>query len=379
MNVFISWSGERSKCLAEVLRHWLKQLINALDPWISVADIGNGTRWRDHVAARLKTSDIGIICLTPGNLRSEWLLFEAGALSKAIETAYVCPLLIDLEPSDISGPLAQFQATRANREEIKKLVWTINSALGLNARPDHELLEAFEVWWPKLEFQLKHLPPETDASRPHRPDRELLEEILATVRDQSRSPAPMPSPETKSEASLDSDSFEMNLCRALDQLPGVARAKVEAFPDYYGVKIEAEPSLATNPKFFKFSWDTEPLNSTGERAIDKVAAHIAELRSDRAARQTSYANEDTPDLARFRKELLNELRRRKLRFSADVVERCRMEIVENRLVLRTAKLHLLSVRDSQFQSIALRVYQALFDRVPALDVEQITMAAPVQE
>src|SRR6185437_15204816 len=105
MDVFISWSGNRSKSLAEALRKWLKEVINAVDPWLSVADIEKGARWRDCVASRLKTSDMGIICVTPGNLKSEWLLFEAGALSKAMDTAHVCPLLIGLEPSDVSGPL----------------------------------------------------------------------------------------------------------------------------------------------------------------------------------------------------------------------------------------------------------------------------------
>ena len=170
MNVFISWPGERSKHVAEALRQWLKHVINALDPWISVADIGNGMRWRDHVAARLKASDVGIICLTPENLRSEWLLFEAGALSKAIDTSYVCPLLIGLEPSDITGPLAQFQATRANRQEIRKLLLTINSALGQNARPDNELEEAFDVFWPKLEEKFPKRPhPPAAAPRPRNP------------------------------------------------------------------------------------------------------------------------------------------------------------------------------------------------------------------
>jgi hypothetical protein len=187
MNVFISWSGDRSKGIAEALRKWLKQVINALDPWLSVADIEKGARWRDEVASRLKNSDMGIICLTPGNLQSAWLLFEAGALSKAMDTARVCPLLIDLEPADVSGPLAQFQATRATKNEVRALVRTINSSLPVDARRgEAELEEAFDVWWPKLDEQLKLLPIETSPPQPKRPEREILEEILELVRDQNR-------------------------------------------------------------------------------------------------------------------------------------------------------------------------------------------------
>jgi hypothetical protein len=39
VEVFISWSGERSKCVAEALRNWIPKIINAVLPWLSSADI----------------------------------------------------------------------------------------------------------------------------------------------------------------------------------------------------------------------------------------------------------------------------------------------------------------------------------------------------
>ena len=59
------------------------------------------------MAARLAAAKAGIICVTPSNLEAPWILFEAGALSKTLENTFVCPLLIGLEPADVSGPLAQ--------------------------------------------------------------------------------------------------------------------------------------------------------------------------------------------------------------------------------------------------------------------------------
>lgn len=35
-------------------------------------------------------------------------MFEAGALTKSLTVARVCPLLFGVEPSDIKGPLVQF-------------------------------------------------------------------------------------------------------------------------------------------------------------------------------------------------------------------------------------------------------------------------------
>jgi len=194
MEIFISWSGERSRQAAEALRNWLPKVINAVKPWISSSDIDKGARWSTDVATRLETAKIGIICLTPSNLHEDWILFEAGALSKTLRNTFVCPVLIDLKQADVTGPLAQFQSTRANKEEILRLVKTINTALGEQALSENHLEEAFEVWWPRLEDQFKTLPPEKVTSSPQRSDRELLEEILEAVRNQNRLTQPTMEP-----------------------------------------------------------------------------------------------------------------------------------------------------------------------------------------
>jgi hypothetical protein len=186
MEVFISWSGERSRAAAEALRSWLPKIINAIKPWLSSADIDKGARWSADVASRLETAKAGIICLTPSNLHSEWILFEAGALSKTLQNTFVCPFLIGLEPSDVKPPLSQFQATKAHKHDVLKLLKTLNSALGENALAESHIEEAFDLWWPKLESRLKDLPSEDAKAKAHRPDRELLEELLSLVRNQAR-------------------------------------------------------------------------------------------------------------------------------------------------------------------------------------------------
>jgi len=182
MDVFISWSGDRSKALAEALRGWLPKIINAVKPWLSCADIDKGTRWGIDVASNLQAAKVGIICLTPENVHADWILFEAGALSKTLANTFVCPLLIDIEPSDLSGPLAQFQVTRATEGEIKSLVHTINRALGDDALPSSQIDEVVETFWPKLKAVLETLPADGSEKRPIREEREMLEEILDLLR-----------------------------------------------------------------------------------------------------------------------------------------------------------------------------------------------------
>src|SRR4051812_35042418 len=101
MNIFISWSGTRSKQIANLFRDNLKYFIQSVVPWVSTQDIEKGTLWMSQISKSLKGSNIGIICVTLENKEQPWLLFEAGALNKGLSKSRVCPFLIDLKPTDL--------------------------------------------------------------------------------------------------------------------------------------------------------------------------------------------------------------------------------------------------------------------------------------
>ena len=185
MKVFISWSGERSQNIANALREWLPNVIQAIQPWMSISDIDKGARWSSDIASKLEESVIGIICLTPENLKAPWILFETGALSKTVDNTFVCPYLFQVEPADVSGPLVQFQFTKSNKDDTQKLIATINKALGKSALPEQNLSNAFEKWWPEFEKKLKDIP-DIQVKKEKRSDREILEEILDLVRKKAR-------------------------------------------------------------------------------------------------------------------------------------------------------------------------------------------------
>lgn len=187
MKVFISWSGALSRGVAEKLGEWLPNVLQAVDPWIS-ANIDKGARWASEVASELSNTSAGILCVTPENLEAPWLNFEAGALAKALEKTFVCPYLVGLGPTDLKGPLAQFQATEASSEDdSRRLIGTLNKALGDSALPGPQLDKAFGMWWPELESSLKEIQKSAETlPRAERPQREILEEILALAREQER-------------------------------------------------------------------------------------------------------------------------------------------------------------------------------------------------
>ena len=189
MKVFISWSGERSKKLAEALREWLPNVIQALDPWMSSEDIDKGARWYVDIVSQLESSYYGIICLTSDNIESPWIHFEAGALSKSMEKSRVCPYLFHIDPSIIKGPLVLFQAAKSTKEDTKKLLHSINQALAENALSTEKLDKTFERWWPDLNAKLEEVSKMKDKPIPKRSEVEMIEEILEIVRSLSISVA----------------------------------------------------------------------------------------------------------------------------------------------------------------------------------------------
>ena len=183
MKVFLSWSGTRSKQVAELLSDWLRCVIQAVRPWISSRDLDRGALWFSEISGQLNETGIGIVCLTSDNKNKPWILFEAGALAKGLTTNRVCTLLIDLQPTDIEDPLAQFNHTVPNKESIWSLVRTLNNLLQTNALDDRILLNVFETYWPQFETSFKDILDRTPQlpAKP-RTEESLLAEILSNTR-----------------------------------------------------------------------------------------------------------------------------------------------------------------------------------------------------
>ncbi len=188
MKVFISWSGNDSKKLAETLRQWLPAVLQAVKPYFTPSDIDKGARWNTEVAKELDKSEVGILCITRDNLHSDWVMFEAGALSKSLDRAHVCPILFGIQNTDLAGPLKQFQTTQFEKEDIRKLVSLINGKLDENKLTTVVLDSVFDKWWPDLEANVNHILEnlgEPD-EEPVRSDRDMIQEILELSRLTSR-------------------------------------------------------------------------------------------------------------------------------------------------------------------------------------------------
>lgn len=190
-NVFISWSGNRSKHAAEALREWLPLVLQAAKPWMSARDVDKGALGLPEVIRALNGIKVGISCLTPENLTAPWILYEAGALTKTLDNrTRLCTFLLqDLRPEDVNPPLGMFQATRAEKWETRSLLSSINNAISDDPVPEDRLDRLFEAMWPQLEHKLQNLPEPEEIVRAGRSQEDVLAEILEIGRSQANSRA----------------------------------------------------------------------------------------------------------------------------------------------------------------------------------------------
>ena len=213
MKVFISWSGNKSHKVGMIFREWLPSVIQSLEPYVSSEDIDKGARWSSDIAKELENSTFGILCVTKDNLYAPWLSFEAGALSKTMDKSFVTPFLFDIKRSEVNGPILQFQSTVFEKDDIKKLMHTLNKACGENGISSSMLDKAFEVWYPTLESELNKLK-ECDENAIEIPSKEqmhsteIIEEILELSRDNQKL---LRNPDTKLIESIDGLKEQMDL------------------------------------------------------------------------------------------------------------------------------------------------------------------------
>lgn len=183
MKVFISWSGERSKRVAELFREFLPCLLQETEPWISTHDIKSGSFWFNEISEELASTNVGIVCLTAENKDKPWILFETGALVKGLSNARVSPYLIDIDPTAVASPLSQLNLVPHGKQFLLKLIKDINSRLDKRVN-ETSLEKIFDALWPEFEIKFNNILEETKTKniRKEVDDEELLKEILLTVR-----------------------------------------------------------------------------------------------------------------------------------------------------------------------------------------------------
>jgi hypothetical protein len=158
VKVFISWSGDTSRQVARILRDWLSDVIQSIEPWMSEVDIEKGTQSMSEIRKELAGTGFGVAVVTKDNQGRPWLNFEAGTLSEAVPTdekTRPWVVLFDMKNADLleKRPIGEFQTTLCNEEEFWLLIKSMNGA-STPTLPELKLRNAFDKRWPDLAAQL---------------------------------------------------------------------------------------------------------------------------------------------------------------------------------------------------------------------------------
>jgi hypothetical protein len=155
MHVFICWSGRRSRRLANALAaDWLPKVFGtSVTSFVSFANIEKGEGWYDRVVVELERADAAILCLTPENLRSPWLHFESGMMSR-LSRGKVFTLFLGADASRIEDPLKQIQVTLTTEADVKQLVLKLADLAGVDRA---ELESCWPVSWDLLSTTIREV------------------------------------------------------------------------------------------------------------------------------------------------------------------------------------------------------------------------------
>ena len=124
MNLFLSWSGERSKSAAYAFRDFFRLFFQPFRPAIYISSITEkGVEWYEELEKALKKADFGLFLLTRENCAdvSPWMMYEAGVLSETAGKNHVMTFLLNANSENIPGPLRRIQSAAFDRNDVVSL------------------------------------------------------------------------------------------------------------------------------------------------------------------------------------------------------------------------------------------------------------------
>lgn len=290
MKVFISWSGDASRQVAETLQIWMRRVLQYVEPFISTK-IEKGAKWGAEISQQLDASTAGIVCITPDNLDSRWLHFEAGALSKVVASdrdtgSAVWTYLFGVSAADVQFPLAQFQHTLANRDETLQLLLSINryaAQSGERSLSDEDLTATFALWWPSLESDLGKIQlasNQISQKETQRSERELVEEVLEHVRGIRRELSGRGGTVSKGDIVVNAEALSDSLKRHGYKRDLVVRG-ADNHMARFATALKEDLDLIGGPLVIGTEADTWRLTLLGSKRIDDavitVIAHLYDI------------------------------------------------------------------------------------------------------
>lgn len=146
-NVFLSWSGNKSKDMAQIFSYYLPYILQGRTCFFSPDEIPKGVGWYQYIGEALKNAECGIVFLTRDNISNPWILFEGGGL---FSKGRVNVLLCDMGKEDANNHIwANINLTSVDEAEVYKMIQSLYASTRLEFSED--VLKAnFNRYWPTM-------------------------------------------------------------------------------------------------------------------------------------------------------------------------------------------------------------------------------------
>jgi hypothetical protein len=151
MQVYISWSGQRSYRFALLIRNLLRKVIPELEVWVSSEDIQDGARWSSDLIEILNQVTFCLICANPSNQLSPWLQYELGAIAMSVDRYAIRVLLHELTSYSIKGPLSLYDSVQVTKNEFQKLFEDLLANFTRIRLPRFDMVANLDQHWPSFQ------------------------------------------------------------------------------------------------------------------------------------------------------------------------------------------------------------------------------------
>lgn len=157
MEIFISFSGRLSECIATEIKKWMQKIFSCKILLFQSNDITKGANWVRELGEKLKKCNYAISILTADNVNNPWINFEAGAICTSKDNNLVHTILFGIDEVNHSSPLSIFQYSKFDEIDLLKLLNVINNTLGSDRLDEFSLMGKFKESWPSFQKNILSL------------------------------------------------------------------------------------------------------------------------------------------------------------------------------------------------------------------------------
>lgn len=171
IKIFISWSKNKSKLLAEITKEFLMKTIGNSVEFFFSPEMYKGSCVDHEIHKNLINSDICFVCITSDNFKSPWLMYESGVIYGANynkrRKGIVIPILFEHIPawsSWIDKPLNRYVPIQMqnNNHEFDSGKKEFKSFLNSFALENNTKIISFEKNWKEFEEKILKILAEND-------------------------------------------------------------------------------------------------------------------------------------------------------------------------------------------------------------------------